>query len=255
VARAGHAGAPPRIHVAERLRRTDAMRLPVDASRHLQVLRLQPGDALTLFDGSGGEWSGRVVAMGRDASTVAVDAHREIERELAARITIAVGMPANERMDALIEKATELDVDVVQPLVTARSVLRLEGERGRRRIAHWQAIAIAACEQCGRNRIPEVRDVLAIGAWLEALPADAGEARWLLAPRAIARPPLEEGHARIVMLSGPEGGLTGEENAAACTAGFVGVSLGARVLRADTAPLALLAACALRDASTAADQG
>src|SRR5205085_10001952 len=107
MARAARAAAPPRIHVDERLRRTDALRLSVDASRHLQVLRVQPGDALTLFDGRGGEWSVRVTVMGRDVATVAVDAHREIERELGTRVTIAVGMPANDRMDMLVEKVTE----------------------------------------------------------------------------------------------------------------------------------------------------
>ncbi|HUP10261.1 MAG TPA: 16S rRNA (uracil(1498)-N(3))-methyltransferase [Caldimonas sp.] len=254
MARAARAAAPPRIHVGEALRRTEALRLPVEASRHLQVLRLQPGDGLTLFDGRGGEWSARVTAMGRDVATVAVDAHLQIERELATRVTIAVGMPANDRMDSLIEKATELGVAAIQPLVCARSVLRLEGERGRRRIAHWQAIAVAACEQSGRNRVPEVLDVQTLDDWLRTLPPRASDLRWLLAPTAIARFGWIGGPHDVLVLSGPEGGFTRDEQDAAQAEGFQAVSLGARVLRADTAPIAVLAACAVLDAAAASDQ-
>ena len=254
MARSARASAPPRIHVGEALRRSDALRLPVDASRHLQVLRLQPGDALVLFDGRGGEWSGRVIAMARDAATVAVDSHRDVERELPMRVTIAVGMPANDRMDALVEKATELGVAAIQPLVCARSVLRLEGERGRRRIAHWQAIAVAACEQSGRNRVPDVLDVRAIDEWLGTLARESTQERWLLAPEASQRPDFAGALDDVVVLSGPEGGLTGDEEHAAQAAGFRAVSLGARVLRADTAPLAVLAACSLLDAGAASPQ-
>jgi len=254
MARGARVAAPPRIHVDEPLRRNDALRLPIDASRHLQVLRLQPGDAVTLFDGRGGEWSGHMTAMARDVATVAVDEHRDTERELAMRLTIAVGMPANDRMDTLVEKATELGVHAIQPLVCSRSVLRLDGERGQRRIAHWQAIAVAACEQSGRNRVPEVLDVRSIDEWLGALAPDAPHVRWLLAPTASEPPMFDAGLRDVLVLSGPEGGFTREEQAAAQAAGFAAVSLGARVLRADTAPIAVLAACALLDAAASSDQ-
>jgi 16S rRNA (uracil1498-N3)-methyltransferase len=255
--RARH-GAPPRVHVAGPLSIAERLVLPSEATRHVQVLRLQPGDPLVLFDGRGGEWHARVSTMARDAASVAVQAHDGVERELPWRITIAVGMPANERMDALVEKATELGADAIQPLLCARSVLRLAGDRAARRVAHWRAIAVAACEQCGRNRVPELANVRTLDAWLaeprpharggpDARPDGAdGVARWLLAPEASRRLPVSElgPGARLTVLSGPEGGFTPEEIAAAERAGFRAVSLGPRVLRADTAPLAVLGACA-----------
>lgn len=214
--------------------------LPAGPLRHVQVRRLQPGDALVLFDGRGGEWRARVHAMGRQAVQVQPLEHLAVERELPWPVTLAVGMPANERMDWwLVEKATELGVAVLQPLQCARSVLRLAGERAERRRAHWQALAQAAAEQCGRTRVPQVQPVLALPALLAApgLPP----ARWLLSPHArtpLQRPPAGQA---LLVLSGPEGGLDDDEQAAARTAGFTACSLGPRVLRAETAPLALLA--------------
>jgi 16S rRNA (uracil1498-N3)-methyltransferase len=242
----------PRVHVDVTLAAGARVELPAAAARHVQVLRLQPGDALTLFDGHGGEWTGRVADVGRQRVHAVVDAHRAVERELAAAVTLALGMPANERMDALVEKAAELGAAAVQPLVTQRSVLRLAGERAERRRAHWQAVAVAACEQCGRNRVPAVAPVRDLAEWLRALPAAAeGEARLLLSFAPDARTlPAAGGRARgVTVLSGPEGGLGPDEEHAARERGFVPVTLGARVLRADTAPLAALAWLALQDPS------
>ena len=120
---------PPRLYVDQPLRAGSTLDLPSGAARHVQVLRLQPGAALTLFNGCGGEWSANVVAMGRSEVQVRVDEHQAVDRELALPITLALGMPANERMDTLVEKATELGVAEIQPLVCQRSVLRLSGER------------------------------------------------------------------------------------------------------------------------------
>ena len=247
----------PRIHIDRSLAAGDAFELPAAQARHVQVLRLQPGAALLLFDGRGGEWPARVVRMGRSAVDVEVDAHVDVDRELARPVTLALGMPANERMDALVEKATELGVAAIQPLVCERSVLRLSAERALRKQAHWQAVAVAACEQSGRTRLPVVAPVAALVDWLAGLPdagaaLDAGGAtRWLLSPRkalALRVPP--DGRA-IVCLSGPEGGLTEDEQAAARARGFVPVSLGPRVLRADTAPLAVLAYLMVNDGMVA----
>jgi 16S rRNA (uracil1498-N3)-methyltransferase len=214
------------------------------ASRHAQVLRLQPGDALILFDGRGGEWRARLQAMGRRVASAQVLEPVVIERELPIAVTLALAMPAGDRMDWLVEKATELGVAAIQPLASTRSVLRLAGERAAKRRAHWQSIAIAACEQCGRNRVPEVAAPVALAEWLASPGARSGERR-LLAWRE-AGPWSRVGTGPLVLLSGPEGGFTPAEEDAARAQGFVPTTLGARVLRADTAPLAALASVALQ---------
>jgi len=231
----------PRIHVEQALSPGMELALGANGTRHVQVLRLQPGDALMLFDGRGGQWTGSITAMTRREVRVRTVRHEAIERELARPVTLAVGMPANERMDALIEKATELGVAAIQPLVCERSVLRVAGERALRKAAHWHAVAVAACEQCGRNRVPEIAEPVGLPEWLRALPGPSDSARWLLSlSDAQAWPPVRKRQGPVVLLSGPEGGFTAQEEAAAREAGFVACSLGDRVLRADTAPLAAL---------------
>jgi 16S rRNA (uracil1498-N3)-methyltransferase len=234
----------PRIHVDQPLAPGMELALGATGTRHVQVLRLQPGAALTLFDGSGGQWAGAVTAMSRREVRVRTLHHEAVERELRTQVTLAVGMPANERMDALIEKATELGVAAIQPLVCERSVLRVAGERALRKAAHWHAVAVAACEQCGRNRVPVIAEPLALVEWLRTL--NSASARWLLSlADAQPWPPARSGADPVVLLSGPEGGFTDHEEAAAREVGFIACSLGARVLRADTAPLAALAWLAL----------
>ena len=228
-----------RLHVDEPLSSGLVLDLPPGAARHAQVRRVQPGDALVLFDGRGGEWQARVMAMGRQSVQVQVLTHEMIDRELPLGVTLAVGMPANERMDWLVEKATELGVSTLQPLHSERSVMRLEGDRAERKREHWQAQAVAAAEQCGRTRVPQVRPVRRLAEWLAepGLPAE----RWLLSPQAQQALQRPAAGASVVVLSGPEGGLSATEEAAALAAGFIGVQLGPRVLRAETAPLAVLA--------------
>lgn len=217
--------------------------LPPGPARHVQVRRAQPGDALLLFDGQGGEWTAQVLEMGRQQVSVQVGRHDPVSREAPVAVTLAMGMPANDRMDWLIEKATELGVHALQPLVTERSVLRLSGERAERKLAHWQGIAVAAAEQSGRTRVPTVAPVLPLAAWLAGSATLASTAvRWVLSPQAahlaVPRPPSGD----VLALSGPEGGLSSDELALARARGFQPLQLGPRVLRADTAPLALLAA-------------
>ncbi|MES3012143.1 MAG: 16S rRNA (uracil(1498)-N(3))-methyltransferase [Pseudomonadota bacterium] len=240
---------PPRFFVDLPLQPGEPFSLPAGAARHVQVLRLQPGAAITLFDGAGGEWAASVVAMGRNEVSVRLGARAAVDRELALPVTLALGMPANERMDTVIEKATELGAVAIQPLLCERSVLRLSGERAQKRHAHWQAVALAASEQSGRTRVLQVAPVRSLAEWLRALPTD-DRARWVLSfddatPLASLAPP----RAGVVSLSGPEGGLSPSEEALARAAGFAPVSLGARVLRADTAPLALLAHLAIGGAA------
>jgi len=244
--------------------------LPPGAARHVQVLRLQPGDAITLFNGtpvsSGspdsaasnsitGEFEATVTQMGRSHVQVQVGAFTPVQREAVREVHLAVGMPANDRMDWLVEKATELGVASIQPLMTERSVLRLSGERADKKVAHWHSVAVAACEQCGGNRVPVIHEVRSLAHWL-AQTADPGAQRLLLSlrpgsqavraalanPAAAATAPVLLAPHAVTFLSGPEGGLSLAEEDAALAKGMLPVTLGPRVLRAETAALAALVA-------------
>jgi len=226
------------------------VQLPPAAARHVQVLRLQPGDALSLFNGQGdgrpgseGEFSATVARMGRSEVEVIVGAYSPTAREAGRAIHLAVGMPANERMDWLVEKAAELGAASIQPLMSERSVLRIKGERADKKIAHWRGVAVAACEQCGRSRVPLIHEVASLADWLKGLgDAAADGSRLLLSLREGSRPLAQAvaGGGALTFLSGPEGGLSPAEEAAAMARGFAAVTLGPRVLRAETAPLACL---------------
>lgn len=232
----------PRFHCPLPLAPGAVLALPPTAARHVQVLRLQPGDAITLFDGRGGEHAATVTRMGRSDVEVEVGAHDPVEREAARAVHLIVGMPANERMDWLVEKATELGAASIQSVAAARSVLKLSGERAAKRQAHWQAIAVAACEQCGRNRVPTVHPPLPLAEGLRSV-TQADGTRLVLSLRPGSRPLRDAagGDGPVWVLHGPEGGLTVQEEDAAFAAGFAPASLGARVLRAETASVAALA--------------
>ncbi|MEO9101439.1 MAG: 16S rRNA (uracil(1498)-N(3))-methyltransferase [Burkholderiaceae bacterium] len=237
----------PRFHVPDPLQSDARIALPAGAARHVQVLRLQPGAEITLFDGQGGEYTALVERMGRSDVQVQVGAHTATEREAVRAVHLAVGMPANDRMDWLVEKATELGVASIQPLVTERTVLRLSGERADKKRLHWEAIAIAACEQCGRNRVPRVHPVQALPDWLARSDwADDfdGVMRRVLSLRATAAPrkgPAIGSEVPAWIVGGPEGGLAEREENMLITADFAPMSLGSRVLRVETAMLAALA--------------
>jgi 16S rRNA (uracil1498-N3)-methyltransferase len=244
----------PRFYCPFPLSSGTELDLPPNAARHVQVLRMQPGQKVTLFCGAAaapqgaGEFDARIIRMGRTDVRVAVEAHHSVEREARRAVHLAMGMPANERMDWLVEKATELGVASISPLVTARTVLRLKGDRAEKKRAHWEAIAAAACEQCGRNRIPVVHAPVDFETWMHAQPtlATTDGTRLVLSLRepSHALRDTAEGGAPALALIGPEGGLTEQEEDQAVTQGFVPVGLGARVLRAETAALAVLATLA-----------
>ncbi len=229
------------------------LELPASAARHVQVLRLQPGSEITLFNGDGGEVSATVQRMGRSDVVVRIDAHHAIQREPLRAVHLAVGMPANDRMDWLVEKATELGVASIQPLHTAHSVLRLSGERAVKKQAHWQSVAVAACEQCGGNRVPVIHPVRELAAWLKGQHSqeDGPVIRCVLS-LASGTQSLSATAAQhtdsdpLLLLSGPEGGLSVNEDAQARSAGFAPVTLGLRILRAETAALAALALLVLQ---------
>lgn len=223
----------PGLHVA----------LTGSAASHLtRVLRLRPGDALTLFNGRGGEYAGIISQPRTGAVSVAVGEERQLERESPLMLTLAQGVSRGERMDLVVQKATELGVSGLVPVLTERSVVRLDPQQAARKVAHWRAIAIAACAQSGRNRVPEVATPLALREFTGmARSTEASGARVLLSPGAELRlddvpPPVTD----VTVLIGPEGGLTEAEEELARSAGFIPVRLGPRVLRTETAAIAAL---------------
>lgn len=237
----------PRFYCPLPLTAGAELELPAGAARHVQVLRMQPGDTITLFDGAqegpGGEWQATITRMGRSDVAVRIDQHVAADRENARPVHLLAGITANERMDWLVEKATELGVTSITPLLAERSVLKLKGERGDKKRAHWQAVAVAACEQCGRNRVPVIHEAVTLAQWLQQAPAQGLRAVLSLAEgtRPLQQALGADDTQPVFFLSGPEGGLTDQEELLARTNGFVPVTLGPRVLRAETAPLAALA--------------
>ncbi|MGC4061787.1 MAG: 16S rRNA (uracil(1498)-N(3))-methyltransferase [Aquabacterium sp.] len=259
----------PRFHIGDDLSLRSGLQcgLPEGAARHVQVLRMQPGGQVQLFDGAGHEWLATVTEMGRKSVSVEIgEAVGPPAQELPVRVTLAMGMPANDRMDALVEKATELGVHAIQPLMCERSVLRLDGERAAKKVAHWQAVAVSACEQSGRAWVPRIHEVRTLQGWLkEQADAAADHAlhrgvlslreaismkAWLDRRHGVEGTGLGDACAaradQFVFLSGPEGGLAPAEEQSAIELGWTAITLGPRVLRADTAPLAALSviACA-----------
>lgn len=244
----------PRFHCPMPLAAGAEIDLPAGAARHVQVLRMQPGDTITLFegapDGIGGTWQATILRMGRSDVQVRVDSFVPGDRENDRPVHLLAGITANERMDWLVEKATELGVTSITPLLAERSVLKLKGERGDKKRAHWQAVAVAACEQCGRNRVPVIHEAVTLAQWLQKHAPSPDQLRAVLSlsdgtqplPQALAADRTQQ---PVVFLSGPEGGLTANEEILARGQGFVPVTLGPRVLRAETAPLAALVISAL----------
>ncbi len=229
-----------RIHVKGPLTVGGSHRISGNAANHItRVLRLRAGDPLTLFDGNGGEYTARIEQLGRDEVLVAVGEHHAVDRESSLRLTLAQGVSRGERMDWVIQKATELGVHRIVPVLTERTVVRLDARQAERKLQHWQAVAVAACEQCGRNRVPEVTAPVRLRELLQN--SASGETRVLLSPvgtlgvRDLAPSPMG-----LTVLIGPEGGLSESEQAEAVAAGFQAVRLGPRILRTETAAIAAL---------------
>jgi 16S rRNA (uracil1498-N3)-methyltransferase len=217
--------------------------LPEAVARHaVKVLRLRAGDSLVLFDGLGGEYPAQLVEVGRDEASVSLGAWRDVEREAPLPLTLIQAVQAAEKMDLTLQKAVELGVSTFVPAESRRSVVRLSGERAARRLEHWRGVAVAACEQCGRNRLPDVTAISSVTQALASLPTGDGALKLMFLPEATQTladlPPPSE----VSLLVGAEGGLDPLEEQAALAAGFVPVRLGPRVLRTETAGLAALAA-------------
>lgn len=231
-----------RVFVEQKLVAGKGVGLPEQAGLHLtRVLRLDAGAALTLFDGTGGEYRGTLERDGRKF-WARVGTHDPVERESPLDITLLQGVARGERMDLIVQKATELGVARIVPVLAERTVVRVDAGQRTRKLEHWRAVAIAACEQCGRNRVPAVAAPLSLGDAIATLPADSR--RCLLAADggeslgALANGP----PAGVALLIGPEGGLADTERRFAAANGFGAYRIGPRILRTETAGLAALAA-------------
>jgi 16S rRNA (uracil1498-N3)-methyltransferase len=230
-----------RVHVPGPLTAGSRHTLTGDAASHIaRVLRLAAGDPLTVFDGRGGEHAARIEALRKGAIVIHVGERSADERESPLTLVLAQGVSRGERMDWVVQKATELGVTRIAPLLTERSVVRLDSRQAERKLQHWRGVAVAACEQCGRNRIPEIATPIGLDDFLRQV-GEARSTRLLLS----ATGQLDIGEVpapneAVIVLIGPEGGLAPSEQGAARQAGFLAVRLGPRVLRTETAAVAAL---------------
>ncbi len=235
----------PRFHCPLPLAPGAQIELPEQAAHHaLKVLRMKAGDTVILFDGRGGEWRAEILGAGKTAPMVRVALREFADRESESPldITLVQGLPSSDKMDWVVEKCVELGVTAIQPIAAKRSVIRLSTERMARRVTHWNAIAAAACEQCGRNRVPLVAPVLDLPQYLGVAKAQNAR-RLLLAPEGDRMlQALDKPDVPVIIMVGPEGGWEEGERLAAQVAGYQALRLGPRVLRTETAGAAALAA-------------
>jgi 16S rRNA (uracil1498-N3)-methyltransferase len=236
-------GRVPRLFVDAELSAKARLVLPEDTAHHAaRVLRLRDGELALLFDGRGGEYEARLSLPGRGQVVAEIGERRDVERESPLAVTLVQAVSSGEKMDFTIQKAVELGVAAIQPVLTMKSVVRLSAEREIKKLAHWKRVAIAACEQCGRNRVPVVREAMSV----EAYSGAPGEAslRLLLSPEGKAglKDMKQQIGPTVIIAAGPEAGFSAEEELLLQRAGFVPVRLGQRILRTETAALAALAA-------------
>jgi 16S rRNA (uracil1498-N3)-methyltransferase len=232
-----------RIHVDQPLAPATELSLPAQAAEHVaRVLRMNEGDALAIFNGDGFDYNAIVLRLGKREVIVRIEGRAAAASESPLRLTLAQAVARGEKMDLIVQKATELGVARIVPLFTERSEVKLDAARAEKRLQHWRAVAVSACEQSGRGRIPEVTSPLPLQTWLDGLDEDAAQ-RLALLPAGTLRPrDLHFGAAGGWLVVGPEGGLGERDVAALRGAGFDGLCLGPRILRTETAGLAALAA-------------
>lgn len=230
----------PRFFVPLELPSGTEIELPERAARHCTVLRLRRGDDVVVFNGEGGEFSAELTRVSRDDVRARLISKQAVERESPLAITLAQCLSSADRMDITLQKSTELGVSRIVPIASQRSVVKLSNERADRRVVHWRNVLVAACEQCGRNRVPEITAITDLAAFL-GVPGGEG-LRLLLAPDASRDLKSLEPSRAVTLLVGPEGGLAPEERRHAETRGFVPIRFGPRILRTETAPLAAIAA-------------
>ena len=238
-----HRPAPPmpRFYCDLPLENGMLLSLPDPIARHVQVLRLKSGDLVTLFNGSGGEYTGTVTAIGKKSVEVVLKTFSAREAEPAHAITLVQGLPEGAKMDWIVEKAVELGVTGIQPLMCSRSVIRLDEERAAKKVTHWRSIMAAAAEQCGRNRLPALGAPLRFEQWVNQ---QSVHRRVLLSPRATEPLSAWARHhpaQAIALMVGPEGGWSEEEERLAQSHGALCLGMGERILRTETAGMAALA--------------
>lgn len=231
-----------RLHAELPLVAGAELALPPQAGEHaVRVLRLADGDPLVLFNGDGYDYHARILAIGKRDVTVQVTSRQLLKNESPLPLILAQGIARGDKMDLIVQKATELGVAGIVPLLTERSEVKLDPARAQKRLSHWRAVAASACEQCGRARIPGIQPATALSAWLDALP-DNGSLRLALLPEGtLACRELQFAGTGGVLVVGPEGGLGERDIAILRDAGFKGLQLGPRVLRTETAGMAALA--------------
>jgi 16S rRNA (uracil1498-N3)-methyltransferase len=240
----------PRLYCPQPLVASQVIDLPAAAAHHARrVLRLEDGDAVILFNGLGGEVDGCLV----NGSRVRLDTVRDVECEAPLAVTLVQALPAGDKMDWVVQKAVELGVACIQPVIARRSIVQLSGERAKRRGEHWQQVAVAACEQCGRNRVPAVLPLVDLLHYL-SVPVSGDVLRWILLPTEVGNKVGNEAdndgrladngrpNSAVTLLVGPESGFDASEVLSARNNGFVPRRLGPRILRSETAGLAALAA-------------
>ncbi len=233
----------PRFYCLPPLPSTDTYSLPADAAHHAsRVLRLREGDPVQLFDGNGHECHGRIASLPGKHVIIGNLIHTDINRESALKVVLAQALSSSEKMDWVIQKATELGVSEIQPLATERSIAKLSAERATKRTEHWQQVAIAACEQCGRNVLPIIHPPLDIMVWLQKIRGSTHSKFILLPQGAASLQSQQKPDGAAVLLIGAEGGFSAAESDSALLCGFTPIKLGARVLRTETAAVAGLSA-------------
>jgi 16S rRNA (uracil1498-N3)-methyltransferase len=232
-----------RLHIDQALNVGAELPLPAQAGEHaVRVLRLAAGDPLTLFNGDGCDYTATILAIGKREVSVRIDAKLGLSNESPLALTLAQGIARGDKMDLIVQKATELGVARLVPLLTERSEVKLDAVRSEKRLLHWRAVAASACEQSGRARVPQITPALPLGKWLDEL-TDDGAVRLALLPEATrSARELRFGAAGGVLVVGPEGGLGERDIGALHAANFEGLRLGPRILRTETAGLAALAA-------------
>ena len=234
----------PRIHVPGPLHAGETLPLPEQAGEHLaRVLRLESGHPLILFNGDGSEYDARLAVLSKRSVTAEIGNRREVSRESPLRLTLVQGVARGDKMDWILQKATELGVARIVPVITERTEVRLDEDRAGKRLAHWSQVIASACEQCGRNELPQILPPQKLMHWCAGLSEADSAARFALLPEADVGPrdigTLEQG---ALLLVGPEGGLSDHDIAIARNAKFQGLRLGPRILRTETAGIAALAA-------------